>query len=290
MARNLKTGWVVLATSGSVVHGDEDGREIKKEWLEDMAANYNTRVFTAKIWPDHRRYMNGGSVLALKVEPATEPELEGEVQLFGILAPNDWLIYANKSGDYTHPSIEVGENYLGKGGYFLKGLGVTDNPASAGVTELHFSSKDGDESATVFPGHQFNLAESLEEEKTLFQRIFAREPSPSNPEQDSEAMNEEQMQQLKNFMSAEIKTGLQTIRDEFSQQPAGAAPAAGAEGAAAGEGGEGGQAQTVSVEQFNALQTKFDDLDKKFSQALNGEQPGTTVPEGKGSAETSEVI
>ena len=303
MARNLKTGWVVLATSGSVVHGEEDGREIKKEWLEQMAENYNARVFTAKIWPDHRRYNSGGTVVALKTQPAEEPELKGEIQLLGILAPNDWLIYANSAGEYTHPSIEVGENYLGKGGYFLKGLGVTDSPASAGVTELKFSTKAGEEKAIVFPGQQFNLGDSLEEEKSIFQRIFSREPTPSNsnPEQDSEAMNETQFQQLKEFMSGEIKAGLADIRQEFAQPNSSHKHTLttsqlpphthGAERfSTAGEGGDSEQPETVSLDQFNQLQAKFDDLSKQFSAALGEAKPGTTVPVGRGGAEGGEVI
>ncbi len=287
MARNLKTGWVVLATSGPVVHGDEDGRFIKKEWLQDMAETYNTKVFTAKIWPEHRRYSSAGTVLALKVEPATDPELKGELQLFGILSPADWLITANQAGDYTFPSIEVGENFRGTGKFFLKGLGVTDDPASAGVTELKFSSKAGDEVAHVFNGHQFNLAESLEQEKSLLHRIFGREDS-SQPEQESEAMDEKQFSQLMDTIKDQGKK-LDALEDKFKSLNAGA-NSEGAEGAEGGE-GEGGEGEegTVSAKEFNALKSQLDDLNKKFTAALNEENPGTNVPEGKGGAE-EEVI
>ncbi|WP_445357295.1 GPO family capsid scaffolding protein [Microbulbifer sp. ANSA002] len=283
MARNLKTGWVTLATSGSVVDGSDDGRYIKKEWLEDMAETYNTKVFTAKLWPEHRRYYSGGTVLALKVEPATEPELKGEVQLFGIISPNDWLVSANRSGEYTFPSIELGENYRGTDKFYLKGLGVTDSPASAGIQELHFSSKDGDQSARIFSGHQFNLSDSLEKDNTLYNRIFGRKDSKP-PEQDSEAMKDEQFSQLMGAINSQGET-MKELAKNFSTS--GAAGESQTESKEAGSDDE--EKETVSVKEFNAFQSKFDKLDKEFKAAINTEKPGTRTPEGTGGTE-EEVI
>lgn len=174
MARELKTGWVCIATSGMVAFGKEDGRTIEREWLSDMAEVFNTKLFTPMVWPEHRRYYTLGKVLALKVQEATDPELAGELQLFAILAPNSSWMYANQSGDYLFCSIEVGENFRGTGKYFLKGLGATDEPASVGVTELKFNKNGREESAIVFPAQQFDLLENIDkgQEQTLASRIF----------------------------------------------------------------------------------------------------------------------
>ncbi|WP_299580897.1 GPO family capsid scaffolding protein [uncultured Microbulbifer sp.] len=284
MARNLKTGWVTLATSGSVVDGSDDGRYIKKEWLEDMAETYNTKVFTAKLWPEHRRYYSGGTVLALKVEPATEPELKGEIQLFGIISPDDWLVSANRSGEYTFPSIELGENYRGTDKFYLKGLGVTDSPASAGIQELHFSSKDGDQSARIFSGHQFNLSDSLEKDNTLYNRIFGRKDSKP-PEQDSEAMKDEQFNQLLGALNSQHETMKDLVKN-FSTSGAGGGGQQESEEVGSDEEENG----TVSAKEFKALESKFDNLNKEFKAAINTEKPGTSTPEGTGGAGDEEVI
>ncbi|WHI46794.1 GPO family capsid scaffolding protein [Microbulbifer sp. VAAF005] len=291
MARNLKTGWVVLATSGSVVDGLEDGRTIEKQWLLDMAETYNTKIHTARIWPDHQRYWNGGNVLALKTEEAKEPELKGEIQLYGIMAPNDSLISANRRGDYTHPSIEVGEDYRGTGKFFLKGLGVTDEPASAGVSELHFSSNSGKkEKAIVFSGHQINVAESLQEEKGLFSKIFNKEIQQEKyetqqQENNSMAFDDAQKSELREIISTEIKNA-------FSIQSAGSQGDAKPKG---GEGDEGGapesdSEETVPMKKFKKLEGELEDLKTQFSAALNQEKPGTQAPEGTGGAESKRVL
>ncbi|WP_143732653.1 GPO family capsid scaffolding protein [Microbulbifer sp. GL-2] len=282
MARNLKTGWVVLATSGSVVHGAEDGRTIEKQWLEDMAETYNAKIHTARIWPDHRRYVNGGKVLALKVEPAKEAELKGEIQLYGILAPNDFLISANRHGDYTHPSIELGDNYRGTGKFFLSGLGVTDQPASCGASELLFSKQNGEEEkVTVFLGDQINVAESLEEDNSIFKRIFSRqaEQKPNTHQlQDGEDMplSEEQMGELKSSIKSEVESAFSSL----NLKPKGNNETE----------SDDDESETVPRSEFNQVKQELDELKTQFSEALNQETPGTHTPEGTGGDATERVL
>ncbi|HDM8420287.1 GPO family capsid scaffolding protein [Yersinia enterocolitica] len=132
----LKTDWVVIATSGPTI----DGREVKPEWLTDAAETYNRSEYTAMIWPYHsspewRAFSaNLGEVDELKVEKAGD-----KIQLMARLIPNRFLTEANKAGQKLFTSIEVGENYLGTGKFFLKGVAVTDTPASISTTRLQFS-------------------------------------------------------------------------------------------------------------------------------------------------------
>lgn len=288
MARNLKTSWVSIATSGPVVHGEEDGRFIKKEWLQDMADTYNTKIFTAKIWPEHRRYYSAGTVLALKVEPAIEPELKGELQLFAILSPSDWLMTANAGGDFTFPSIEVGENFRGTGKYFLKGLGVTDEPASAGVTELKFSTNTGEEKALVFSGNQFDLPASLEKPNSLLHRIFGSISTDDNPEQDDDTMTPEQMTELTLMLSASISESFKTLKDDLSAQFS--KPNADASGE-----GEGDTVVPVAdfsalKEENSALKTRLDVIEEEFSKLKATPGDHTDAGEGEGDGEQSQVI
>lgn len=186
MARNLKTGWVIVATSGETT----DGRKIEKKWLEDMAANYSERLYSAKIWPNHERYYGSqGKVLALKVEPATDPQLKGEVHLMAILAPSENLVYANQQGRLVHTSIEVLKNFANRGFFYLGGLAVTDNPASLGTTELQFS-----EDAEKFHIQGDALDLSSAEEKGLFD--FFRSKKPTDTDQEPEPMSKELLEKI----------------------------------------------------------------------------------------------
>jgi len=209
MARNLKTSWVIIATSGVTV----DGREIEKTWLEEMAEHYNPKVYTAKLWQDHYRFMeNGGSVLALKVEPATDPVFEGEIHLMAILAPNDWLIEANRQGQFVHTSIEVSENFMGKGIYYLEGLGVTDTPASAGTTELRFNSRRQHPENRIFSGNDINTCAALECKPGVFSGLFGLR---NQPDSDEDTMTPEQLEMLTANLKAKIDSQFSTLKSEL---------------------------------------------------------------------------
>lgn len=277
MAKELKTGWVVIATSGSVVHGDADGRTIERQWLEDMAEVYDPTVFTARIYPEHRRYMGAfGKVLALKAEEATHPELQGEIQLLAIIAPNDNLIYANKNGDYTFPSIEVGLNYRSQGKFFLQALGVTDDQASAGVTELKFSKSD---KTKVFSGEQLDFSKleltEIEGDTTskgiakIFNRL--RGKSNDNDSQDNE-MKDEQFNQLIDVLksvkdsSDEMSTQFSTFIKKPETKKAGDTPT-----------GDSEEKAFATRTEFNALDAKLTEMTTKFSKLANEEKRGTDI-------------
>ncbi len=60
-----KSKWFKVATSGPTV----DGREIKEEWIKDMAETYDMDEYTASIFQDHYGwYGNYGQVVAVKAE------------------------------------------------------------------------------------------------------------------------------------------------------------------------------------------------------------------------------
>ncbi|WP_019530636.1 GPO family capsid scaffolding protein [Dasania marina] len=275
MARELKTGWLKIATSGSVVYGKSDGRVIQKDWLLQMAENYNTNVHTAQLWFEHTRfYGSAGKVLALKIEDAVEDQLAGEIHLFAILAPNDALIQNNKQGYYTFCSIEVGEDYLGKGSYFLQGVGVTDEPASAGVSELKFSKQDTPPSYTA-QSIEFN-ASQIEDERNFLNRLLPNKKHPTSFNETSEsepAMNEKQFQAFN--QSIENQTAAITaLAESFKAKPAseGETPAAAAEPSSE---------FTALQETITAQSAALEKLTAQFSKLLE-EQPGTELEETAG--------
>ncbi|WP_459609995.1 GPO family capsid scaffolding protein, partial [Bilophila wadsworthia] len=84
----LQTEFVKIAQSGACV----DGREIKGQWLLDMAETYSPDTYTALIWPDHQRWQgNFGTVTELRAE-----EEGGVVSLFARLNPNERYAYVNE--------------------------------------------------------------------------------------------------------------------------------------------------------------------------------------------------
>lgn len=277
MARNLKTGWVIVATSGETT----DGRKIEKKWLEDMAANYNERLYSAKIWPNHERYYGSqGKVLALKLEPATDPQLKGEVHLMAILAPSDNLVYANQQGRLVHTSIEVLKNFCGRGFFYLGGLAVTDNPASLGTTELQFS-----ENAEKFHIHGDALDLSSAEEKGFFDLI--RDKLSPNTDQESE-MNAEQFQAL---LAAQQQTAvaIAALADQFKTLQSATPPAPAPAPAPTTPPAPEPTAEFVSKKSFDELTEKFTKLSDEFEAVKKNPVPGT-VPAGDDASAQSGVI
>lgn len=60
----LTTVWIGVATSGQTL----DRREIKPEWLLNIAENYDPAYYTALIWEEHNRKLdNLGEVLAVLI-------------------------------------------------------------------------------------------------------------------------------------------------------------------------------------------------------------------------------
>ncbi|QNS14274.1 GPO family capsid scaffolding protein [Mannheimia bovis] len=270
----LRTDFICIATSGTTV----DGREITKQELLDMAETYSTDLYTANMWPEHRRWFNFGQVLEVKVE-----EVSGELKLFAVLAPNDHLISWNKDGQYLFTSIEITPNFRGSGKSYLTGLGVTDSPASVGTTQLQFNIKDAPQNTVAGEYTQINLAlndKQNDEEKSFFNMVKAfftqhseKEPETTqiipqnNNNKEEKTMDEKQFSQLLNAVN-----GLgEKVEKYFTQTPATPAP----EPAPKPE--EPAQAQGITTEQFNQLSSAVSELNKKFDALAEVKTP---VPGG----------
>lgn len=155
----LQTEWLRLGRSGPTI----DGRIIKEEWLDDAAATYDTKnSITAKIWPDHNRYVSYGKVLAVRVE---KNDVGGK-DLYGTLEPNAYYLSDVRYGQRVNFSMEITPDFLKSGKAYLTGLGATDAPASLATSEAKFSQYA--EKAGVF------RADFVEKETKVFE-----DPTPS---------------------------------------------------------------------------------------------------------------
>ncbi|MCQ8229109.1 GPO family capsid scaffolding protein [Pantoea trifolii] len=123
-----------------------DGREISREWISQMAKNYDPTVYGARVNMEHikgyaadspfRRY---GDVTKVEVEEITEGALAGKLALFGYIDPTPDLIDLTRARQKIYTSVEINTKFADTGEAYLVGLAVTDDPASLGTEILSFS-------------------------------------------------------------------------------------------------------------------------------------------------------
>lgn len=147
----------VIATSGPTI----DGRTITPEWITQMAKHYDPKVYTAVANLEH--YLSSlpdsvfgayGKVVSLSTR---ETDILGEtkLQLLAVVDANDQLIGLQKIGKKAFCSMEVLNNFIGKGVAYLSGLAFTDTPASVGTESMKFSLSGA-------PGERFAFAGEVE--------------------------------------------------------------------------------------------------------------------------------
>lgn len=286
MASKLKTDWKRIGRSGPTV----DGRAIEPEALRQAAKNYDKNLFTALMWPEHERWYNMGTVEQLRAEDNDE----GGVDLFAIIAPNEYYEAANRAGQKLFTSMELFPDFRNTGEFYLTGCAATDNPASAATSEMRFTaSKETTLSLgthTEFTSHEFNDSNTDDEQApSWFTKFFNKKPEADMSKQAIEQLKTELVALTDKFNAALAdKTpdspAADVAKDETENFTALAASVTalserftaletklekGAE-----DEGEGNAADL----QFTALQTALDDLTAKFA-AATAEQPSTPAGE-----------
>jgi hypothetical protein len=106
-----------------------DGREISREWLEQMAAAYNPAVYTATINLEHIKsyspdstFNRYGTVSALGTEEINDGPLAGKLALYADILPTDSLVALVKQGHKLFTSMEVSTKFADTGKAYLVGL------------------------------------------------------------------------------------------------------------------------------------------------------------------------
>ena len=125
-----------------------DGRNIERNWIVQMAKNFDPKKYGARVWMEHIRgvlpdgpFKAYGDVVALKAE---EVEIDGikKMALFAQIEPTPELVAMTKAKQKIYTSIEVNPKFADSGEAYLIGLGVTDSPASLGTDVLSFASQN----------------------------------------------------------------------------------------------------------------------------------------------------
>lgn len=131
----------VIATEGPTV----DGRNISRDWIIQMAASYDPKVYTAVANLEHLLSMSPeslfsayGKVVSLATQEATIMG-EKKIQLMAVVDVDAAVVSMQKAGKKLFASMEVAANFVGKGVAYLTGLAFTDTPASLGTETMKFS-------------------------------------------------------------------------------------------------------------------------------------------------------
>ncbi len=136
-----------VAVEGATV----DGREIKREWLTQMAANYDRALYGARINVEHVKgfaplsenspFGSYGDVVALKAGEIDDGPLAGKMALYAQIDPTEGLVGLAKKRQKIYTSIEINPAFADTGEAYLVGLAATDDPASLGTEALQFAAR-----------------------------------------------------------------------------------------------------------------------------------------------------
>nr|WP_324259056.1 GPO family capsid scaffolding protein [Cellvibrio fontiphilus] len=118
-----------------------DGRKISREWITQMAANYDPKVFGARVNLEHLKGLlpDGPFRAYVDVLSLSTEEDNGKLHLVAEISPTDDLVAMNKKRQKVYTSIEVNPSFADTGEAYLVGIAVTDDPASLGTEMLEFS-------------------------------------------------------------------------------------------------------------------------------------------------------
>lgn len=276
--------WKIIATEGPTV----DGRKITRDWIEQMAASYDPKEYTALIWPEHRRFYgygeNWGNVVELKAE-----EEDGKLRLFAKLEPNEYMLEANRKKQKLFTSIEPNPDYKGEGRCYLMGLAATDSPASTGTSLLQFSRSSGETTELECSAlEEVDFSDCFTRKDRFFaafnEFFSSGDEVPETPsiDEDTEVTEEQLKAALKEQFAAFKGEFKQELKEEFNLQGEPETPET--------------EEQGTTVEQFSAtldeklkpLTEKVNGLETKFaelSQEVPGQEPNPSGTSEKFSSE-----
>lgn len=144
MSKKYKSKFFRVAVEGATT----DGRVIARNWIEQMAKNFDPAKYGARIWLEHIRgtmpdstFRAYGDVTAVKAEEVT---IDGakKLALFAQIEPTPDLVAMTKARQKIYTSVEISEKFADTGEAYLVGLGVTDSPASLGTEVLAFAAQN----------------------------------------------------------------------------------------------------------------------------------------------------
>ncbi|RQM37237.1 GPO family capsid scaffolding protein [Erwinia psidii] len=133
-----------VAVSGPTI----DGREISSNDLFAMAEAYDPSVYGAVVDIEHYLSMSPdstfsavGHVTSLSAEAISDGALKGRTGLYAEIEPSPRMKQMIDDGKKTYTSIVIDPNFAATGKPYLRGLAMTDTPASLGTERLKFAAQ-----------------------------------------------------------------------------------------------------------------------------------------------------
>jgi len=197
-----------------------DGREISRDWISQMAANYDPTVYGARINMEHIRgyaadstFRRFGDVTAVEAEEITDGALKGKLALFGWIDPTPELVELTKSRQKIYTSIEVNPTFADTGEAYLVGLAVTDDPASLGTEILSFSATAKANPLASRKQDRGNLFTAAEETVIEFEDVA--DPAPSLLERVKAMFSDKKKTDSENF--ADVSAAVTAVAGQVQQ-------------------------------------------------------------------------
>lgn len=143
MSKKFTSKFFRVAVEGATT----DGRQIERNWITQMAKNFDPVKYGARVWLEHIRgtlpdspFRAYGDVTAVKAEEVT---IDGnkKLALYAQIEPTPDLIKMTKGRQKIYTSIEIDDKFADSGEAYLVGLAVTDSPASLGTEILTFAAQ-----------------------------------------------------------------------------------------------------------------------------------------------------
>ncbi|KAG0188583.1 hypothetical protein DFQ28_004628 [Apophysomyces sp. BC1034] len=176
--KHATTKWFRVAVEGATT----DGRSIERDWIQQMAAQYNPALYGARVNCEHVRgyapisasqpFGAYGDVTALKAEEIADGPLKGKYALYAQLKPTQALIDMVNAKQKVYTSVEINFSFADTKQAYLVGLAVTDSPASLGTDILTFAASRG--AANPFNSrkqHPENVFSAAEETVIEFEAV-----------------------------------------------------------------------------------------------------------------------
>lgn len=141
----LRTKPFCIATAGATI----DGRVIDDKLIDEMASSYDPATYTARLNIEHIRGISGdgpfrayGDVMELstgEVDVNFNGKIEKRKALYAVFEVNEDAKKLNDAGQKLFSSVEIEDNFCGKGFAYLAGCAMTDSPAAIATDRMKFS-------------------------------------------------------------------------------------------------------------------------------------------------------